>query len=1143
MKPNPMSTAKTPNPRHEDIAIVGMAVNVPGAEGVDAYWANLRAGVASIRRLSEEQLLAAGESPDNIRNKNYVPAAAVLDGYETFDAEFFGFSPKDASILDPQHRKFLEVSWQAMEQAGHPPESIEGPIGVYAGCGMGSYFYFNICSNPDLVDDVGMFLLRHTGNDKDFLSTRVSHVFDLKGPSINLQTACSTSLVAIHYACQALRAGEIDMALAGGVTIELPQGRGYIFKENEILSPDGECHAFDHRAQGTVFGSGAGAVALRRLSDALADGDHIWAVIKGSAVNNDGAAKAGYLAPSVDGQTDAIAKALDDAGVAAQSIGYVECHGTGTYLGDPIEVAALTQAYRQTTDAADFCKLGSVKTNIGHLDTAAGVAGFVKTALSLHNRELVPSLGYEAPNPAIPFDGSPFSVNASLRDWPASATPRRAGINALGVGGTNAHAVLEEAPERTPSEESDWPFHPLCISGRTKSALEANTARLIEFEKRRVVVAETATQAADLLAQGDSRRVFTHDALGEAPEVVFMFPGGGAQYAGMARDLYETEPEFAEWMDRGLDHLAPQLDYDIRALWLPEEGAEAAADAALKQPSVQLPLIAIVEYALAQLWLSWGVKPAALVGHSMGENVAACLAGVMRFEDLIDLVLLRGRLFDEVPAGGMLSISAPMTAIAPLLGDELDIASVNGPELIAVSGPQAELDAMQKRLDAAELEYQRIAIDIAAHSRMLDPILDRYLSFLAGLDLQAPQIPIVSNRDGEPLSAEQATDPDYWVGQLRNTVQFADCITTLSAPRKRVYLEVGPGKALSALAQMNKDVAPAQVLASLRHPEQDISDDLYFMGMIGRLWACGVEADWSQVWGEARRNRVVLPTYAFQRAPYFIAPGTAAARPVATAALTRHADMRDWGYVPQWRRKFAETLVDVPDDLAAMPLNWLMFVDEAGTADAAMTRLKDAGHKVITVRAGDSFAASGPDAYTLAPEQGRLGYDQLIAALAEAGQHIDRIAHFWLADPDVTPRPGSSVFDANLERGFWSLTWLAQALTEAGIDEALHITAVTRGAVQTAQEGLPFPEKALISGPMGVLPRELPGLTSATLDLEERVPVQPRTGLFGKSIPAEAAPDDTTDLLLEDRRVRRDRPDLGRRYSDRPCGACGAAGP
>ena len=1115
-----------------DIAIVGMSVAVPGAEGIDAYWANLRDGVSALKRLDEAALLEAGESAERMARSNYVPVAADMPGYDMFDAEFFGFSPKDAAILDPQHRKFLEVAWEAMEQAGHPPESISGPVGVYAGCGMGSYFYFNICSNPDLVDDVGMFLLRHTGNDKDFLSTRVSHVFDLKGPSINLQTACSTSLVAIHYAAQALRAGEVDMALAGGVTIELPQGRGYEFKENEILSPDGECHAFDHRAQGTVFGSGAGAVALRRLEDAIADGDHIWAVIKGSAINNDGAAKAGYLAPSVDGQTAAIASALDAAGVAAQSIGMVECHGTGTYLGDPIEVAALTQAYRAETEAKDFCRIGSVKTNIGHLDTAAGVAGLAKAALSLHHRQIPPSLGYEAPNPAIPFDGSPFRVNDKLHDWPAQDTPRRAAVNALGVGGTNAHMILEEAPAQVGSEESDFPFQVLCVSGRSKAALEANSAALAAhlrahpeqpladvaytlkegrraFDKRRVLVAESHEEAAALLESGDSRRVFTHDHLGENPDVVFMFPGGGAQYADMARDLYETEPVFAEWMDRGLAHLEPQLDYDIRALWLPEPQDRTAANAKLKQPSVQLPLIMIVEYALAQLWLSWGVKPAAMVGHSMGENVAACMAGVMRFEDCIDLVLLRGRLFDEVPAGGMISISATLGQITPHLGPDLDIASVNGPELIAVSGPDTALAALQDRLDAAEIEHQRIAIDIAAHSRMLDPILGRYRQFLADLDLQAPNLPFVSNRTGEMITPELATDPDYWVEQLRHTVNFADCITRLAEGRKRVFLEVGPGKALSALAQMNTNVAPGQVLSSLRHPDQAVADDAYFIGVIGRLWACGVEADWTQIWGEARRNRVVLPTYQFQRARYFIEPGEAV-QASTTPALQREDDISKWGAVPHWQPRYAEV-----DTKLTSPLNWLIFADAGGIAAGAITALQEAGHSIVQVTAGDGFAKVSDSHYTLAAEQGRPGYDQLVTALGEAGKLPDRIAHFWLTDDVSPPRPGSSHFDRNVEQGFWSLTWLAQALADVDRAAPLHLSVFTTGAVQVRDEALPHPEKTLISGPVGVMARELPALTAAQIDLEVSRPVA-QVGWFSK--PAARAetisPEDLLDELL-----------------------------
>jgi acyl transferase domain-containing protein len=452
-----------------DIAIVGMAAHLPGAPGVDAYWRNLRDGVESIRRLSRDELIAAGEAPHLVDRPDYVPAAAPLDGFDRFDADFFGLSPKEAAIMDPQHRQFLEVAWEAMEDAAHPPEGFPGRIGVFAGCGQGTYYWVNVRSHADLLEQTGAFLLRHTGNDKDFLSTRVSHIFDLRGPSVNVQTACSTSLVAVHYAVQSLLGGECDMALAGGVTLELPQLRGYLFKEGEILSPDGHCHAFDHRAQGTVFGSGAGCVALRRLADAIADGDHIWAVIKGTAVNNDGAAKSGYLAPSVDGQAAAIAEAHQVAGVTADTIDYVECHGTGTYLGDPIEVAALTEAFRRSTDAEDFCRIGSVKTNIGHTDTAAGVASLIKTSLALTHRQMPPSLGYEAPNPAIGFDGSPFRVNDRLTDWPSRAHPPRAGINSLGVGGTNAHAVIEAAPGRAESEESDWPFQILTVSARSKA--------------------------------------------------------------------------------------------------------------------------------------------------------------------------------------------------------------------------------------------------------------------------------------------------------------------------------------------------------------------------------------------------------------------------------------------------------------------------------------------------------------------------------------------------------------------------------------------------------------------------------------------------------------------------------------------------
>ncbi|MCB1358461.1 MAG: polyketide synthase, partial [Maritimibacter sp.] len=553
-----------------------MAVTLPGAASLDDFWTNLAGGVESITRLDRQALLDAGERPERMRREAYVPAAGLLDGHDMFDAEFFGFSPREAAILDPQHRKFLETAWAALENAGHTAEEFAGRVGVYAGCGAGNYLHRNLLTNPDLVEDLGPFQLRNTGNDKDFLATRVSHALDLTGPSINLQTACSTALVGVHQAAKALRDGDCDMALVGGVSIEMPQGRGYLYRENDILSPDGHCRAFDHRAGGTVMGSGAGVVVLRALEDALSDGDHIWAVIRGTGVNNDGGDKAGYFAPSEAGQAEVVGLALDAAGVAPETIGYVECHGTGTLLGDPFEVAGLTQAYRARGAEADqFCGIGSVQTNLGNLDTAAAVAGLVKTALALHHGEIPPSLNFEAPNPMIDFAASPFYVNDRRAAWPTGRGPRRAAVNSLGIGGTNAHAVLEQAPERGASEPGLFPFQPIVLSAKSDRALDEMSATLAahlrahpgqrladvaftlmqgrkRFAKTRVLVARDHAEAAALLETGPETgpetggtgRVHTHDRLGAAPDTVFLFPAMSQVDPAALGDLYETEPVF-----------------------------------------------------------------------------------------------------------------------------------------------------------------------------------------------------------------------------------------------------------------------------------------------------------------------------------------------------------------------------------------------------------------------------------------------------------------------------------------------------------------------------------------------------------------------------------------------------------------------
>lgn len=1118
-----------------DIAIVGMALRVPGANSIDAFWNNLRDGVESIRDLTDEEIEAARASGDPVDQKNYVRRTGDLGGMEMFDADFFGMSPKEAAIMDPQHRHFLECAWEAMEDAGRTPGTLAGPVGVFAGCGMGSYFYFNVCSNRQLVDQVGMFLLRHTGNDKDFLSTRVSFGFDLRGPSVNVQTACSTSLVAAHYACQSLINGECDMALAGGVTIEFPHRRGYVFQEGEILSPDGRCRPFDHRSAGTVFGSGTGVVVLRRLSDAIADGDNIHAVIKGSAVNNDGAGKAGYLAPSVNGQAEAIIEAQGLAGIDAETIGYIECHGTGTPLGDPIEIEALTQAFRQSTTKTGFCGVGSVKSNIGHLDTAAGVVGLIKAVLAVKHGEIPPSLGYEKDNPAIDFARSPFFVNGTLRGWPSIDGKRRAAINSLGVGGTNAHMIVEQPPERARAagRRSDEP-QLILLSAKNGKAADASLGRLAaaltadaelgldevthtlhvgrkHFASRRVVAAASREDAIAVLDSKDSRRVHAHEFVEGAGDPVFMFPGGGAQHPGMARELYEHDADFRASVDEGLGYLPPETASKIRDLWLGERSRTAEAAHALLQPSLQLPAIVICEIALARLWIKWGIEPSALIGHSMGENAAACVSGVLSYRDVVNLVLLRGQLFETVERSGMLSVPADHATVAALLPPELDIASVNAPDLCVVSGRNDDLEKFHRLLGEKGIDAIRVQIDIAAHSRLIDGILGRYEAFLRSIELKAPRIPIVSNRDGKVLADRDATDPLYWVGHLRSTVEFAKGMATLAENGKRVYIEVGPGRTLSSLAKAQGSIDANRVVNSLPHPEDSYDDRLHFTAAVGRAWAVGLEPKLDRLWAGKAVRRVSLPTYPFQHKTYFIEPAKLDQRAQAgEAVLRRLPEMEDWGFRRVWKRSVA----DYSPGAEAVADSWLIFLDEGGRGLTLTQRLRALGHRVATVKLGDCFAAHEDD-YVLCPEDGKSGYDALVGALRLSGLEPRNVVHLWLLTDDETFRPGSNFFGRNQECGFQSLLHFAQAIADAGETGELSITVATNGMQRVAGEAVPYPEKSTVLGPALVIPKELAGTKVRTVDFELAGQAAASGGLFGRKR-RDDAPDALIDQLWEE---------------------------
>jgi acyl transferase domain-containing protein/thioesterase domain-containing protein/acyl carrier protein len=1084
-----------------DIAIIGMAVRAPGARSLTEFWNNLLAGRESIETLSDEALLAAGEPPERLRHSHYVPRAAVLPDMEMFDAEFFGLSPKEAAIMDPQHRHFLECAWEAFENSTRMPDTFAGPVGVFAGCGMGSYFYFNVCSNRQLVDQVGMFLLRHTGNDKDFLSTRVSYLLDLKGPSINVQTACSTSLVAVHYACQSLLSGECDMALAGGVTIEFPHRRGYVYQDGEILSPDGHCRAFDHRAAGTVFGSAAATIVVRRLADAIRDGDPIHAVIKATAVNNDGSSKAGYLAPSVTGQAAAITEAQALAGVTADQIGYVECHGTGTYLGDPIEVEALTQAFRRGSTARGFCRIGSVKTNIGHTDTAAGVIGLIKAAMTVKTGLIPPTLNFDKPNPTINFAESPFVVNDTLFDWQPQNGRRIAAVNSLGVGGTNAHAIIQSPPSAGPvqraGEHDDRPAL-LVLSARNKPSLDNAARRLADalesdpqlsltdvsytllagrkhFENRRIIPTSGRQDAIAICRDATSRRGSNRRALDGTPQAAFVFPGGGAQHAGMARALYRNEPRFRAVVDEGLGYLEAGTAQEIRNAWFAPTPELAAA---LQRPSIQLPAILIVEIAIARLWMDWGCKPSVLIGHSMGENAAACIAGVFSFRDAVKLVRFRGELFDEVSGGSMLSVALCEADLKTHLPPGLDTASVNAPELCVVSGPKADLHRFAAQLAERGIESQPVAIDIAAHSRMLEPILGRFEAFVRSLPLSAPSIPIVSNLTAGLLTADQARDPAYWAKHLRSTVRFAEGIGSIVDP-DRVFIEVGPGKTLSSLIKAQGSVDQNQIINSLPHAEEEVADDIHLLGAFGAAWALGLPIDMARLRGEAPARRVALPAYAFRHQPYFIEPAAPSAQSAQNELPRRIEDLAEWGYAVTWTQSAPPVRIGV----APPRKRWLIFLDDAGLGQELSARLNGFGHQVVTVALGDSFRRIDEVSYVLCPEDGREGFDSLIGHLVSEGFAPDRIVNLWLYTADEGHRPGSSFFHRNQERGFYALFHLARALSQADMSHEIDLAVITNGMQRVGDEVVRYPAKSTVLGAVLVLPREYANLSARAIDL------------------------------------------------------------
>ncbi len=1075
----------------QGVAIVGMSGRFPGARSLAEFWRNLRDGVESISSFTAEELIAEGIDPGSVGDPAYVRAKGVIEGVEMFDAAFFGFTPREAALMDPQHRLLLECAWEALEDAGCDPARFPGRAAVYVGSGTSSYLFANLLANRAELEAMGP-LQALILNDRDFVATRLSYKLDLRGPSAVVQTACSTSLMAVHMACQALLASEADLALAGGVSVSVPVKEGYLYQEGSISSPDGHCRSFDAGAGGAVPGIGAGLVVLKRLADALADGDTIHAVILGSAANNDGAAKVGFTAPSIEGQAEVIAEALLMAGVEPDTLGYVEGHGSATALGDPIEIAALRQAFERAGHGGRPCALGSVKSNVGHLNTAAGIAGLIKTVLALRHGTIPPSLHFERPNPQADF--GPFHVPARALPWPRDLSPRRAGVSSFGLGGTNVHAVLEEAPEAAPSGPSRaWQL--VTLSARTPSALEAQGERLAErletgepmnladvaftlqvgrraFNRRQAVVCRDVADAVLALREG---RGASGSFEGSERPAVFLFPGLGDHYVDMGRELYASEPAFAAELDRCAEILRPHLGVDVREILfsagLPEtpaagperrtdlrallrRGGEPQDEASrrLDRTEHAQPILFAVEYALARLLMAWGVRPQAMIGYSLGEYVAACLSGALSLEDALALVARRAKLIQELPAGAMLAVPLPESELRPHLGEGLAVAATNGPHFCVAAGAEEAVAELDQRLAAQGVTCLRLTTTHAFHTSMMEPAVAALTDLARTITVGTPNIPYISNVTGTWITSSDLQDPGYWARHMVRPVRFAEGLAELLRDPDRAMVEVGPGGTLSTLVRQHPEAGTGRLaVTTLRRQSEEGSDVAVLLDAVGRLWVEGATIDAAGFFAGQRRRRVPLPTYPFERQRCWIDPPQGRAPQPGT--LEQEADLADWFWVPVWKQT-APVILDRERD----PGSWLVFLDSGGIGERLADRLRSEGRSVVTM------AAPPPD------------YEALIHRLRDDGGLPTKIVHLWgLGEiPD---------FEAAQEIGLLSLVFLEQALVAAEADgPPIRIAMVGDGLHEILDGDRVQPAKATMVGACKVVHQESSRLTCFSLD-------------------------------------------------------------
>jgi amino acid adenylation domain-containing protein len=1151
---------RTHRPVKPDIAVIGMAGRFPGAPDIERFWDNLVKGVESISFFTDEELEDEGVEPQVFSDPQYVKAGAVLENAESFDSRFFGYTPLEAQIMDPQNRVFHEVVVEALENAGyggcntHNSEPVS--IGLYAGASSSQYWEF-LVARAGLVQTLGEFAATNLTN-RDFMCTRVAYNLNLNGPAFSVQTACSTSLTSIHQAGLALLTGECDIALAGGVSVVGFVKHGYRYEEGMIASSDGHCRAFDNSSDGTVFGSGAGVVVLKPLDRAMADGDHIYAVVKGSAVNNDGNRKVGYTAPSIEGQAEVIREAQQIAGVEPETVTYIEAHGTGTALGDPVEVEALTEAFN--TEKRGFCGIGSVKTNVGHLDAAAGVAGFIKTVLALYHKRIPSSLNFEIPNQRIDFENSPFYVNQRLKEWTTDGGPLRAGVSSFGIGGTNAHVILEEAPLRSGAFDGAGKPRLLILSAKTPAALDTMTTNLgghlkkslsspdsaslgladtaytlavgrDGYRYRRMVVCSDLNEAVEVLTAPETEidvrlesRLESHQLPTEEenPPVVFMFPGQGAQYIGMCRELYDTEPVFRQEMDQCFEIIQKISTQTIKSILYPPDSTgtvdrehpdkkgRAPGGTDINQTEITQPLIFSVEYALARLMMAWGITPDAMIGHSIGEYAAACLAGVMSLEDALRVVINRGKLMQGLPPGAMLSVPLGEEQLNRYLKhhDGVSIAALNSTGRSVVSGTFEAVEAFENRMTGEGVETRRLHTSHAFHSAMMDPVLGEFETVVKNVELKEPRIPYVSNRTGDWVTVGDIKRPAYWSEHLRGAVRFSDGLERLLEIEKAIFLEVGPGNVLSTFVRKHEAFSKdggRNSLNLVRHPREKESDRRFLLRQVGKLWLLGKSIDWRAFYSDEKRCRVPLPTYPFQREDYRLREtGTIPA--IGRNTLRREPDAADWFYVPTWERNLIRktekqvttsgTISEtgskrsIKKDLlgtASADNGWLVFYDpdETGRLMGALVhKLEQEGAEVVTVSTADSFVRENGKRYRIAPGN-EADYRLLFKHLKKEAVFPTRVLHLWsVTGESLEGESGHGHLDSYLETGLFSLMNIAKSLVEEDIHHEVRIGVVSDGLMEVTGSEFIVPAKAPLLGAIKTIPLEFPTIRCVGMDIE-----------------------------------------------------------